>query len=51
VPELNEVAEEASKESLGSALKVLSLQNLGIFIGIAALYTLAKFQDSIQISF
>jgi hypothetical protein len=48
VPEMNEIAEETSKISLMKGMKVLALQNLGLFTGIATLFLLAKYQDSIQ---
>jgi hypothetical protein len=48
MPEMNEVAEEASRESVPQALKVLTLQNIGILSGVGALYLLAKFQDQIR---
>ena len=49
VPEMNELAEEASRESLGQALKVLGLQNVGVLFGVGALFILAKFQDQIRL--
>ena len=48
MPEMNELAEEASRESVPQALKVLALQNIGILSGVGALYLLAKFQDQIR---
>ncbi|EFX86005.1 hypothetical protein DAPPUDRAFT_98346 [Daphnia pulex] len=48
MPEMNEVAEEASRESVPQALKVLTLQNIGILSGVGALYLLARFQDQIR---
>ncbi len=48
MPEMNEVAEEASKESVAGGLRILFLQNLGILSGVAALYLLAKYQDQIR---
>ena len=45
---MNEVAEESSKISVWRALRVLLLQNIGIFIGITALFVLAMYQDNIQ---
>ncbi|XP_021922760.1 zinc transporter ZIP14-like isoform X2 [Zootermopsis nevadensis] len=48
VPEMNEVAEEASKVSLKKAFHTLFLQNVGMGIGILALYVLARYQDSIN---
>ena len=48
MPEMNEVAEEASRESVPAALRVLALQNLGILTGVGALYVLAKYQDQIR---
>lgn len=48
MPEMNEVAEEASRESVSQALKVLTLQNIGILSGVGALYLLARFQDQIR---
>lgn len=47
MPELNAAAEEASKVSWKKAVKTLTLQNIGLVIGVVALYTLARFQDSI----
>lgn len=49
VPEMNEVAEEASHQSVGEALKILFLQNVGVILGVFALFILAKFQDQIRI--
>ncbi|CAG7785223.1 unnamed protein product [Allacma fusca] len=48
VPEMNEIAEETSKLSVMKGLKVLVLQNLGLFTGITILFVLAKYQDNIQ---
>ncbi|XP_054279905.1 metal cation symporter ZIP14-like [Macrosteles quadrilineatus] len=48
VPEMNEVAEEASKKSVGSALWTLLLQNLGMGTGVLVLYLLARYQDYID---
>jgi len=48
VPELNEVVENASRISVGKALRIFLIQNVGILIGISSLFTLAKFQDEIQ---
>jgi hypothetical protein len=45
---MNEVAEEASKVSLKKAFHTLFLQNIGMGIGILALYILARYQDSIN---
>jgi len=50
VPELNQSVEDASKVSVREALATFSLQNLGILVGIACLYTLARYQDDIAIS-
>lgn len=50
VPEMNEVAEEASKLSVGSALFTLLLQNLGMGTGVLVLYLLARYQDYIDFS-
>ena len=36
--------------SVKEALATFSLQNLGILVGIACLYTLARYQDDIAIS-
>ena len=36
--------------SVREALATFSLQNLGILVGIACLYTLARYQDDIAIS-
>lgn len=49
VPEMNEVAEEASRQSVAEALKILALQNVGVILGVCALFVLAKFQDQIRI--
>jgi len=49
VPELNETVERASKLNSSQALATFCLQNIGIISGIACLYTLARFQDDIQI--
>merc|ERR1712083_561610 len=49
MPELNEAVETASRRSLGEALTVFVLQNLGILVGIVCLFTLALYQDNIQI--
>ena len=51
VPELNSTIDQLSKQSLVEALIVFGLQNLGILIGIGSLFTLAKYQDEIQINF
>ncbi|XP_069694535.1 metal cation symporter ZIP14-like isoform X2 [Periplaneta americana] len=48
VPEMNEVAEEASKLGLKSGFQTLLLQNLGMGIGVTALYVLARYQDNIN---
>ncbi|XP_046681966.1 metal cation symporter ZIP14-like [Homalodisca vitripennis] len=48
VPEMNEVAEEASKRSVGSALTTLLLQNIGMGTGVLVLYLLARYQDHID---
>lgn len=48
VPEMNEIAEETSKVSVWKGVKVLILQNLGLFTGITVLYVLAKYQENIQ---
>lgn len=45
---MNEVAEESSKISVLAGLKVLALQNIGIFLGITTLFVLAMYQESIQ---
>jgi hypothetical protein len=42
--------ETASKKSVRHALFVFMLQNIGILTGIACLFTLAKFQDDIQLT-
>jgi hypothetical protein len=44
---MNEVAEEASKVSWKKACYTLLLQNIGMGIGVLALYVLARYQDSI----
>ncbi|XP_075219085.1 metal cation symporter ZIP14-like [Lycorma delicatula] len=46
VPEMNEVAEEASQQSVHSALVTLLLQNIGMGVGVTVLYLLARYQDS-----
>ncbi|XP_042213517.1 metal cation symporter ZIP14-like isoform X1 [Homarus americanus] len=46
VPEMNEVANKAAEEGWKSAVIILLLQNLGIFIGVALLFILAYFQDA-----
>jgi len=48
VPEMNEIAEETSKISLKKGMWVLFLQNIGMFVGIMALFLLAKYQDNIH---
>lgn len=45
VPEMNEVASKAAEGGWKSAVGILILQNIGIFIGIALLFLLAYFQD------
>jgi hypothetical protein len=45
---MNEVAEEASKVSLKKGFHTLLLQNIGMSIGVLALYCLARYQDSIS---
>ncbi|GLG97384.1 Putative zinc transporter [Gryllus bimaculatus] len=47
MPELNRAAEDASKISVKTAVKTLALQNIGLLIGVAVLFFLARFQDSI----
>jgi len=49
MPELNEAVETASRRSFGEALTVFLLQNVGILVGIICLFTLALYQDNIQI--
>lgn len=49
MPELNEAVETASKTSVKDALTVFFLQNIGILTGICSLFTLALYQDDIQI--
>ena len=49
MPELNEAVETASRRSFGEALTVFLLQNVGILVGIICLFTLALYQDDIQI--
>jgi zinc transporter 14 len=49
VPELNETVEVASRTSVGKAVRVFCLQNVGILTGIVSLFILARFQDDIQI--
>ena len=46
---MNEVASKASECGMKEAIKVLILQNIGIFIGISTLFILAYWQDSIKI--
>jgi len=50
VPELNASVEEASRISVKKALTTFCLQNIGIVVGVACLYTLARYQDDITIS-
>ncbi|XP_027231135.2 metal cation symporter ZIP14 [Penaeus vannamei] len=50
VPEMNEVAGKAAEGSWKSAVCILFLQNVGIFLGIASLFLLAYFQDSLIIT-
>lgn len=50
VPEMNEVAEEASKVSISSALFTLLLQNIGMGTGVLVLYLLARYQDSFSLT-
>ncbi|CAH0388877.1 unnamed protein product [Bemisia tabaci] len=50
VPEMNEVVEEASKESIGAAFQALVLQNIGIFTGVTALFLLAKYPEYFTIT-
>lgn len=45
---MNEVAEEASRVSWKKACHTLLLQNIGMGIGVLALYVLARYQDSIN---
>eukprot|EP00092_Neocalanus_flemingeri_P078687 GFUD01097926.1.p1 GENE.GFUD01097926.1~~GFUD01097926.1.p1 ORF type:complete len:490 (+),score=90.16 GFUD01097926.1:171-1640(+) len=49
VPELNETVEVASRTSVKKAIGTFCLQNVGILTGIVCLYTLARWQDDIQI--
>ena len=49
MPELNEAVETSSTRSLGEALTVFLLQNIGILVGITCLFKLALYQDNIQI--
>jgi len=42
--------ETASKKSVRHALFVFMLQNIGFLAGIGLLFTLARFQDDIQLS-
>ena len=46
---MNEISEETSKLSVSKGLKVLLLQNIGLFSGITILFVLAKYQDDIKI--
>lgn len=48
VPEMNEVAEEASRKGVRSAISTLLLQNLGLGTGVTVLYLLARYQDSLS---
>lgn len=50
VPEMNEVAEEASKVSWQKAVQTLILQNVGMLSGVTVLYMLARYQDHITFS-
>lgn len=50
VPEMNEVAEEASKVSWQKAVQTLFLQNVGMLSGVTVLYMLARYQDHINFS-
>lgn len=50
VPEMNEVASKAAEGGCSSAIHILMYQNLGIFIGIASLFCLAYFQDSMVLT-
>lgn len=47
---MNEVVEEASKESIGAAFQALVLQNIGIFTGVTALFLLAKYPEYFTIT-
>ncbi|XP_066948696.1 metal cation symporter ZIP14-like [Macrobrachium rosenbergii] len=50
VPEMNEVASKAAEDgTVRSALYVLLLQNVGIFLGIMVLFVLAFFQNEMII--
>lgn len=48
VPEMNESVETASRLGTAEAIRVFMLQNVGILVGIASLYTLARYQDQID---
>jgi len=48
VPEMNESVETASRLGTAEAIRVFMLQNVGILVGIASLYTLARYQDEID---
>lgn len=50
VPEMNEVAEEASKVSWQKAVQTLFLQNVGMLTGVTVLYLLARYQNHINFS-
>ena len=45
---MNEIGGKASKVSVKKGLLVLLIQNIGILVGIFALFILAKYQDNIK---
>lgn len=49
IPELNETVENASRESTAKSIWIFFLQNIGILFGACFLFTLAKFQDEIDL--
>ncbi len=49
LPELNEATDAAAKISRGAAFKTFAIQNVGILVGIACLFVLARFQGNINL--
>lgn len=49
IPEMNQVVEEASKDGVWDAMKVILLQNLGWISGTSILFLLAYFADSMAL--
>lgn len=47
---MNEVASKAAEGGWRSAVCILILQNIGIFIGIALLFLLAYFQEDMVLA-